>query len=52
MTKKLLNEGLGMSLDQALENEGMAQTVNFGTADTAEAMLAFVEKRDPSFTGK
>jgi 2-(1,2-epoxy-1,2-dihydrophenyl)acetyl-CoA isomerase len=52
MTKKLLNEGLGMSLDQALENEGMAQTVNFGTADTAEAMLAFVEKRDPSFKGK
>jgi len=51
MTKKLLNEGAGMSLDQALEAEGMAQTVNFGTQDTAEAMLAFAEKRDPSFKG-
>jgi 2-(1,2-epoxy-1,2-dihydrophenyl)acetyl-CoA isomerase len=52
MTKKLLNDGLGSSLDQALENEGMAQTVNFGTSDTAEAMLAFIEKRDPTFHGK
>jgi enoyl-CoA hydratase/carnithine racemase len=52
MTKKLLNEGIGMSLDQALENEGMAQTVNFSTADTAEAMAAFIEKRDPKFSGK
>src|SRR4051812_25984601 len=52
MTKKLLNEGIGMSLDQALEAEGMAQTVNSGTADTAEAMLAFVEKRDPKFNGR
>src|SRR3954471_12973554 len=52
MTKKLLNDGLAMSLDQALEAEGMAQTVNFGTKDTAEAMAAFLEKRDPTFQGK
>ncbi|HYD08777.1 MAG TPA: enoyl-CoA hydratase [Acidimicrobiales bacterium] len=52
MTKKLLNDSLSMSLDQALEAEGMAQTVNFGTADTAEAMAAFIEKRDPSFEGR
>jgi enoyl-CoA hydratase/carnithine racemase len=52
MTKKLLNDGLSMSLDQALEAEGMAQTVNFGTADTAEAMVAFLDKRDPRFTGR
>jgi 2-(1,2-epoxy-1,2-dihydrophenyl)acetyl-CoA isomerase len=52
MTKRLLNDGLHMSLDQALEAEGMAQTVNFGTADTAEAMAAFIEKRDPTFTGR
>jgi enoyl-CoA hydratase/carnithine racemase len=52
MTKKLLNDSLSMSLDQALEAEGMAQTVNFGTADTAEAMAAFMEKRDPKFSGR
>jgi 2-(1,2-epoxy-1,2-dihydrophenyl)acetyl-CoA isomerase len=52
MTKKLLNDSLAMSLDQALEAEGMAQTVNFGTSDTAEAMAAFLEKRDPKFQGK
>lgn len=52
MTKKLLNEGLAMSLDQALEAEGMAQTVNFSTKDTAEAMAAFLDKRDPSFSGE
>jgi len=52
MTKKLLNDSLAMSLDQALEAEGMAQTVNFGTADTAEAMAAFMEKRDPKFSGR
>jgi enoyl-CoA hydratase/carnithine racemase len=51
MTKKLLNDSLAMSLDQALEAEGMAQTVNFGTSDTSEAMAAFLEKRDPRFTG-
>jgi enoyl-CoA hydratase/carnithine racemase len=52
MTKKLLNDSLAMSLDQALEAEGMAQAVNFGTADTAEAMAAFLEKRDPKFSGR
>jgi 2-(1,2-epoxy-1,2-dihydrophenyl)acetyl-CoA isomerase len=41
-----------MSLDQALEAEGMAQTVNFSTADTAEAMAAFIEKREPKFSGR
>ena len=44
-TKRLLNEGLGSTLEEALEAEAAAQTINFGTADTAEAMRAFVEKR-------
>jgi len=52
MTKRLLNDSLSMSMDEALEAEGMAQTVNFGTADTMEAMAAFVEKRDPRFSGR
>jgi 2-(1,2-epoxy-1,2-dihydrophenyl)acetyl-CoA isomerase len=52
MTKTMLNRSYGVSMDQALDDEGASQTVNFGTADTAEAMAAFVEKRDPKFTGQ
>jgi enoyl-CoA hydratase/carnithine racemase len=51
-TKRLLNNSFGVTLEQALEDEGWAQTVNFSTADTVEAMNAFVEKRDPRFTGR
>jgi enoyl-CoA hydratase/carnithine racemase len=52
MTKRLLNQSFGVGVDQALEGEGMAQSVNFRTADTAEAMAAFLEKRAPRFEGR
>lgn len=51
-TKSLLNRSLGPGLSEALDAEGAAQTVNFGTKDTNEAIRAFVEKREPKFTGK
>ena len=51
MTKRMLNASFNVTLDQALEDEARSQVVNFNTADTAEAMLAFLEKRDPKFTG-
>ncbi len=51
MTKTMLNNAFAVSMDQALEDEARCQTVNFGTADTAEAMAAFVQKREPRFTG-
>ena len=41
-----------MSMADALEFEDVAQTMNFSSRDTGEAMLAFVEKRDPHFTGE
>jgi 2-(1,2-epoxy-1,2-dihydrophenyl)acetyl-CoA isomerase len=51
LTKHLLDNALNVTMEQALDDEGMAQTVNFGTSDTMEAMRAFVEKRQPKFTG-
>ncbi len=51
MTKAMLNNSLGISMDQALEEESRSQAVNFGTADTREAMVAFAQKRDPEFQG-
>jgi enoyl-CoA hydratase/carnithine racemase len=51
-TKRLLNNSFEVSLEQALEDEGWAQSVNFGTADTAEAMQAFLQKREPKFRGR
>jgi enoyl-CoA hydratase/carnithine racemase len=52
MTKRLLNNSLDVTLEQALDDEGQSQTVNFSTADTREAVMAFMEKRQPSFEGR
>ena len=52
MTKTMLNNSLGLSMDQSLEDEARSQAVNFGTADTAEAIAAFLERREPRFEGR
>ncbi len=52
MTKKMLNRSFEQSFEQALDDEARSQTVNFGTADTIEAISAFVQKRDPKFQGR
>jgi enoyl-CoA hydratase/carnithine racemase len=51
-TKRLLNNSLNVTLEEALDDEAAAQTINFATSDTAEAMRAFIEKREPRFTGR
>jgi enoyl-CoA hydratase/carnithine racemase len=51
-SKRLLNNAVGVTLEQALDEEGAAQTVNMSTKDTAEAVSAFLEKRDPTFQGR
>jgi enoyl-CoA hydratase/carnithine racemase len=51
-TKRMLNNSFGATMEQSLEEEGWSQAVNFATEDTAEAMAAFVEKRDPRFVGR
>jgi len=52
MTKRLLVHGSRASLAEALDAEAFAQAVNFSTADTAEAMRAFLEKRPAHFQGR
>ena len=51
-TKRLLNNALNVTLEGALDDEAAAQTINFATSDTAEAMRAFIEKREPKFIGR
>jgi enoyl-CoA hydratase/carnithine racemase len=51
-SKRLLNNSLGVTLEQALDDEGSTQTINFTTADTAEAVRAFLDKREPTFRGR
>jgi enoyl-CoA hydratase/carnithine racemase len=52
LTKRLITNSFNVTMDEALEAEGMAQSVNTGTEDTAEAIKAFLEKRDPKFKGR
>lgn len=52
MTKRMLDNSLQVTLEEALDDEGVAQSLNFTTADTAEAMKAFVDKREPRFEGR
>jgi 2-(1,2-epoxy-1,2-dihydrophenyl)acetyl-CoA isomerase len=52
MTKRMLENSVNSSLLQALEAEAVAQNVNLGTKDMAEAMRAFAEKRPPEFQGR
>jgi 2-(1,2-epoxy-1,2-dihydrophenyl)acetyl-CoA isomerase len=52
MTKTMLNNSFMVSMEQALEDEARAQSLNFSTSDFREAITAFLEKRDPRFEGR
>lgn len=52
LTKRLLNDALGLTMAEALEAEGRAQAINFTTEDTVESLKAFVHKRDPEYRGR
>ena len=52
MTKRLLTLNASADFATALEGEGMAQSLNFTTEDTKEAVKAFLEKRPPTFAGR
>ena len=50
-TKRLLNNSVGVTLEQALDDEGAAQTVNFATKDTAEAVRGVPREARPDVPG-
>jgi len=51
LTKRLLNESVNNSLDMQLVREAVVQAEAGGTADFAEGVKAFLEKRKPAFIG-
>jgi enoyl-CoA hydratase/carnithine racemase len=51
-TKRELDNASTVSLAQALEIEALAQGVNAQTDDLREALLAYMERRPPTFTGR
>jgi enoyl-CoA hydratase/carnithine racemase len=52
MTKRMLTNSFSSTMAEALDAEGMAQSVNVASKDTREAIMAFFEKRTPVFQGR
>lgn len=51
-TKVLLDNAGTSTLAESLTAEAAAQVVNFGTQDTRESIMAFIEKREPRYRGR
>ena len=51
-TKHLLDQAFTVTFAEAVEAEAAAQVVNLSSDDAREAVKAFMEKRDPKFSGE
>jgi enoyl-CoA hydratase/carnithine racemase len=52
LSKRLLDQGPTVSLAEAVDAEGAAQVLVATSKDTAEAIGAFLEGREPNYTGE
>ncbi len=52
ISKRLLNRSLDSDIETALDEEAMAQSLVTQSEDTKEGMLAFAERRQPTFKGR
>ena len=50
--KQAMHEGLSLSMAESLDVEAFGQTVCLSSADAAEAMKAFLERREARFDGR
>ena len=52
LIKQSLHRSLSLSMDEALDVEAVAQAACSATEDMVEGVKAFMEKREPRFTGR
>jgi 2-(1,2-epoxy-1,2-dihydrophenyl)acetyl-CoA isomerase len=52
LMKAQMDAAESVTFDQAMEDEARAQHIVYTTKDMAEGMTAYMERREPSFTGR
>jgi len=50
-SKRLVDQGLTSSLDEAIENEAAAQIISSAADDHEEGVRSFMDREDPEFSG-
>jgi 2-(1,2-epoxy-1,2-dihydrophenyl)acetyl-CoA isomerase len=51
LTKRMIDGASSLTFEQALEEEARSVAIAYGTHDLVEGMTAYLERRDPDFTG-
>jgi 2-(1,2-epoxy-1,2-dihydrophenyl)acetyl-CoA isomerase len=52
LIKRQLDDSALLTLEQAVEVEAQVQHITYTTSDAREGIMAFLERRDPRFTGQ